>query len=367
MPNAIACFFWFVPLIPLACSRAGAEPASLPAESSDLDSVVEVPRDVILEACLQSLRDIRDNAEELFRMHPATLGHLGSGVVDEGTLSLNFSVTDERMKFRESGGRRMARPVPLKAGVQFQFVCQAHNQLGTPEGSGWANRKSFYWPFIDVRFEWSWGWPNGTFDGDQEAEFNDLLKLALRPLIAMEGVASSGVLCERNRESFVLHGRPGFAIELEPAGQSPFDGSHVVTLVAVNRSENPLAVESSPHNPTPVVILDGATDVDRLLEQIGRPQFNFFDFRRGKSDPFIYLQPNERRQLSTIGLGHLEPGNHHARVAVHYFSTGWTDMRPTYCDGAPEFRRVAAAWVGVVVSDEVTITVPSGPMKPTAP
>lgn len=347
-----------IPLYLAACSAGLAGVGPMSVESGGSDPTDEERARVIRETCLRSLKDIRDKTEQLIVKYPATLGHLDHGVIDEAALSLHFPVTDERMKFRKGLGRSRAPLIPLREGVHVQLVRQARTA-----GIGTATRpapQTHFWPFIDVRFEWSWSWPNRPFDLESYGEFHDILRQSLRPLIDLESSTSAGVLHGQGKESFVLYGRPGFEIELRPDSDLEHDGSCGVAVFVKNTTSGVLAFVP---NTTVELILNGAAEPDRLLDQFGRLQLWHLP---GHGSPFVVLQPDEVRQLGSVGFGPLESGVHSVRIVKHHFDNGWTDMRPTYHDGSPEYLRVMLAWIGVVVSNEVTVVVPSGPTAPTA-
>ena len=67
--------------------------------------------------------------------------------------------------------------------------------------------------------------------------------------------------------------------------------------------------------------------------------------------------------MRLVSLGKLPPGRHRIRIACLHAQDGWTDVRPTYCDGAPVYRKVPNAWVGVVVSNRLDIEAGETPAR----
>ena len=364
-----------------AGSDAGAAPA-LAESSKSNDSNTEHTR-LIRRTCIQSLQTIRDKIKQLIVKNPAALGHLGNGLIDQEALSLHFPVRVLDMKSREVLGRSRPPLIQRKEGIYLQFLALMGN------ADTRALRNTHYWPFIDVRFEWSWSWP-GPFDQETREEFYDILKQYLRPLIDLETSTSVSALHGRGKESFVLRGRPGLGLDLvleinQRARSGAFfasrdregadvgrqagslfphdhldaklahDGSYVVMVSVRNTTSGVLAFVP---NTVVEVILDRAAKPDRLLDQIGRPQLHRWP---GGTDPFIYLQPGETRNLAGVDLGRIGPGEHTIRIVKHHSENGWTDMRPTCHDGRPKYRRVDSAWTGVVVSNELTLVVPDNP------
>ncbi len=353
-------FLCAVPLCLAACLGDVASAGPTLSESRKSDATGEEQARVILETCVRSLQIVRDKTEQWILKHPTKLVHLGKGVLDEEALSLHFPERKERMKSRKALDRRRNPLIPWRGGIHLQLFRQPRATETKPKTQ--PRPQTFYWPFLDVRFEWSWAWPNGEFDQKVGEEFYDILRQALRPLIDLERSTCADMLHGRGKESFVPHGKPGFEIKLRPDENLAYDESYAVGVFVQNTTSGVLAFVP---NAVAAVILDRVAEPDRMLDQIGRPQRRVERWP-GSSDPFIYLQPNEIRQLGSIGFGHLKPGVHAVRIVKHYLENGWTDIRPTYHDGRPEYRRVTLAWTGVVISNEVTVVVPSGPTTPTA-
>lgn len=353
-------FLGVAPLCLAACWGGVASAGPMLAELNSSDPADEERARLIRETCVRSLQTVRDKTEQWILKHPTQLAHLGNGVLDEEALSLYFPERKERKKSRKALGRRRNPLIPWRRGIHLQLFRQPRVTETKPVTR--PRPQTLYWPFLDVRFEWSWAWPNGEFDQKVGEEFYDILRQSLKPLIELERSTCADMLHGRGKESFVPHGKPGFEIELRSDENLAYDKSYAVAVLVKNITSGVLAIVP---NAVATVILDGVAEPDRMLDQIGRPQRRVERWP-GHSDPFIYLQPNEIRQLGSVGLGHLKPGVHAVRIVKHHFENGWTDMTPTYHDGSPEYRRVMLAWMGVVVSNEVTVVVPSGPTAPTA-
>jgi hypothetical protein len=188
------------------------------------------------------------------------------------------------------------------------------------------------------------------------------IHLALRLLDDAEAAALTADVAKRSEESYVLRGRSGIGLTARLAEERGVGGAHRIEFYETNRLGKPVALSPLCWEHTEVF-------EDGKLRPRARPSLML---RRamGPEDPFIYLEPGERKRTFVWSRGKLPIGRHRFRFVIGHVRDGWTDVTPTYADGPPVYRRVGNAWLGVVVSNELAFTVdeaPAGDDARTAP
>jgi hypothetical protein len=329
-------------------SESGSRPlaATRPAATQAVDLTKEARR-----RCFRSLHAIRKGFDDLATRNPNAWSHLGPGQIDEADLSLHFPLRDSQRKPLEHVGRGAPpyRP-PRRSGIFVWFE-------SSPKRDGLEPVYSLRWPVIGLTFSWSWSW-TGAFPDDGLSGFQRVIREAVRPLAELEANAVVQDVSAHNKGAYVLRGEASVELTIRmedaPSGMS----RSVVAMYLTNTTDKTLAV-CPPH--ACVVIQDGVVLVDRLLPTSTSLSLPGYGLGQG---PFIYLAPGESRKVDVTVLGRLGIGEHTVRIVQEYTQTDWLDMRPIAYDGAPVRREIANAWTGIVVSQELSIKVPSPTSAP---
>jgi hypothetical protein len=328
----------------LACGVThvyGASPATRPANAEQEKE--------IRKRCIESLHAIRKEFEGLVRKHGDVLSYLGPGQIDEANLSLHFPLRDPSTKPLDAASRRPAEHPPArKPGISVWFEL-------SPPGEE-ENRSSWdfmgRWPVINVSLYWSWSWSAPfPFPAEIQYEFQRLIRQAVRPLAELEATALAADISRHGEASYPLRGEPGIELTIRRDESPRAAAFNAVGLYVRNTTDKIIAIR--PGGVSEVVEI-GTASTDRLLPRVPA----LFPTRAGLAkDPFIYLSHGEEKKVCDVTVGRLEPGEHVIRVIQEYADSEWLDLTPTYLDGAPIRRRVENAWKGILVSQQLTITV----------
>ena len=317
-------------LAALAATTMGGEPAAVAGSPAAPDE--KIARQV----CLDSLEGLEREVAKFIALHPDALGHLDAGTLDEQRLSLHFPIkATVPQPPGETTGRGLVPSSPKENGLFFRYTLesgQTYHSLA----------------FTRVGFSQHWNWSNKDFPGDIQEALGKVVTNSMRPVLELEDAAIAADLAGRGPGSYVLRGSPGPVLTASLAEGAGPDGL-TLDLWETNSSDREVAV----HPGHAQVIRDGKS----LLRMVGEGGMPFETLMSNTKDPFLYLKPGEKVKLGSLPIGTRSPGTYRLRVAWSHDRAGWLDVTPTYRDGRPVWRKIDKAWVGVVVSNEVTVTV----------
>ena len=270
----------------------------------------------------------------MIRQHPETFGHLGEPLLDEAELSLHFDVRDPAYRPHERIGTPTAR---WHLGLFFQFIPDASTQPLSPDSPAPA----WHWPLTDVAFYWTWMWTGAGWTGTLQEEVTAAAIKSQPGLQALESQAARAMLADRSGSPFVHRGAAGLEITIEASRTA--DGRVLIKVFQANRGHGEISLGPA----TCEFLVNGAAQPSpaRLTPNTGHWR-----------SPFRTLQPGQTEEVASHALNVLPVGGNRIRLVWSHPHAGYIDLSPMALDGLPEFRKLDKAWVGVAVSNELTIT-----------
>lgn len=289
----------------------------------------EVHSRKVRKACIQSLKMIKEGFDPVIVQNPEYLGRLDAGKIDTNALLIRFPL------------KRDTTIKPLFKSTQGITV-----SFWLKENFPHRGEYNFQWMFSDLWLRWNWTWGNGSFPAKLQTKLFNTMKSSFHELDSLEEVAISNSLEAEGSGPFILIGRKGLSVELDDL-QVDSTGLASVSIYERNRSWQSLSV----YPPKYQVIVDGVPQFHRGIGILIRGH-------RPGVDPFFHLKPGDRiMTMKRVFLGKLSPGKHVVRVALCHAHDRWTDLGPTIVDGRPAVVEVEDSWMGVAVSEELSVSV----------
>jgi hypothetical protein len=288
----------------------------------DKDSLIRID-------CIGTLQIVKEITDHWLLKHAETLGTFDEGVIDEGSLTLIF-LPSTAVNSKEP---------------RFSIKIQFRHPYTLPD----EDEHKGYWYFLGLAYDWSWE-GKGEFPLELQKSFTHLIESNFQTITEFESATAKTILEKYNNKSFSLAGNNNMKLLIDSI-YTKEDENYYISFSEYNKTVNSLALYPG--------------NIEIIINDIPILNFNHIYTKYvTNKNPFQYLIPLSSAAIKSYRLGKLQPGIYQITGVICHRKDTWTDYRPTYTSGKAIMHTEKNSWIGIAVSDMVTVEIfPDGTVE----